>query len=103
MVPADAPDELKKIMRTNYSSFFGPGGILEQEDSEAWIQQFRGANIDFADDRPFFYGLGFGEEKPHPDMPGLVSNTANEYYARAFFQRWRDALMAVEKTGEAAA
>ena len=96
VVPADAPDHLKKLMRANYSSFFGPGGILEQEDSESWMQQYLGANIDFADDRPFFYGLGLGEEKPHPDLPGLVSGTANEYYARAFFQRWRDALESAE-------
>lgn len=94
VVPADAPDHLKKLLRTNYTSFFGPGGMVEQEDSESWMQQFRGANIDFADDRPFYYGLGMGEEKPHPELPGLVSGTANEFYARAFFQRWRDALLA---------
>ena len=97
-VPADAPDNVKKILRTNYSSFFGPAGILEQEDSEVWVQQFKGANIDFADDRPFFYGLGLNEEEPHPELPGLVSVTANEFYARHFFQRWRDELLAVEGT-----
>ncbi|MDH4040963.1 MAG: Rieske 2Fe-2S domain-containing protein [Gammaproteobacteria bacterium] len=96
VVPADAPDEIKRVLRTNYSSFFGPGGILEQEDSEVWVQQFRGCNIDFADDRPCFYGLGLGEEKPHPELPGLVSVTANEFYARHFFARWRDDLLAVE-------
>lgn len=96
VVPADAPDAIKKILRGNHTAFFGPGGILEQEDSETWMQQFRGANIDFADDRPFFYGLGLGEEKPHPELPGLVGVTANEFYAREFFKRWRDALMAVE-------
>jgi len=96
VVPADAPDPIKKILRGNHTSFFGPGGILEQEDSETWMQQFRGANIDFADDRPFYYGLGLGEEKPHPELPGLVGATANEFYAREFFKRWRDALMAVE-------
>ncbi len=96
VVPADAPDHLKKLLRTNYTSFFGPGGMIEQEDSESWMQQFLGANIDFADDRPLYYGLGMGEEKEHPELPGLVSGTANEYYARAFFQRWRDALAAVE-------
>jgi len=95
-VPADAPDSVKKILRTNYSSFFGPAGILEQEDSEVWTQQFQGSNIDFADDRPYFYGLGLGEEKPHPDFPGLVGVTANEFYARQFFMRWRDELQAVE-------
>ena len=96
VVPADAPDAIKKILRTNYSSFFGPGGMLEQEDSEAWIQQFHGSCIDFAEDRPYFYGLGLGEEKPHPELPGLVSVTANEFYARHFFQRWRDDLRQVE-------
>ena len=98
VVPADAPDHIKKILRTNYSSFFGPAGILEQEDSEVWIQQFQGSNIDFADDRPYYYGLGLGEEKPHPQMPGLVSVTANEFYARHFFTRWRDELQSVEGT-----
>jgi len=96
VVPTDAPDSIKRILRTNYSSFFGPGGILEQEDSEVWVQQFRGSNIDFADDRPYFYGLGLGEERPHPQLPGLVSVTANEFYARHFFARWRDELEAVE-------
>lgn len=95
-VPADAPDSIKKVLRTNYSSFFGPGGILEQEDSEVWVQQFQGSNIDFADDRPYFYGLGLNEEKAHPDLPGLVSVTANEFYARHFFARWRDELQAQE-------
>ena len=44
----------------------------------------------------FFYGLGLGEEKPHPELPGLVSVTANEFYARHFFSRWRNELQAVE-------
>jgi phenylpropionate dioxygenase-like ring-hydroxylating dioxygenase large terminal subunit len=97
VVPADAPDDVKKVLRTNYSSLFGPGGILEQEDSEVWSQQFNGSNFDFADDRPYYYGLGLGEEKAHPELPGMVDITANEHYARAFFMRWRDALQAVEE------
>jgi phenylpropionate dioxygenase-like ring-hydroxylating dioxygenase large terminal subunit len=96
VVPADAPDHLKRILRTNYSSFFGPGGMIEQEDSEAWTQQYRGSAIDFADDRPFFYGMGLGEEKAHPDLPGQVGSTANEFYAREFFKRWRDDLQGAE-------
>lgn len=96
VVPADAPEEIKKVLRGNHTAFFGPGGIVEQEDSEAWMQQFKGSNIDFADDRPYYYGLGLGEEGPHPDLPGQVGSTANEFYARSFFQRWRDDLQAVE-------
>ena len=97
VVPADAPDAVKKVLRGNHTALFGPGGILEQEDSEAWSQQHVGSSIDFADDRPYYYGLGLDEEGPHPDMPGLVSVTANEFYARHFFMRWRDALSAVEE------
>ncbi len=93
VVPKNAPDELKTLLRTNHTSFFGPGGILEQEDAESWMQQFRGVNIDYVDDRPLYYGLGCGEERAHPELPGAVSNTANEYYARAFFSRWRDTLI----------
>ncbi|MEZ4353039.1 MAG: SRPBCC family protein [Myxococcota bacterium] len=97
VVPADAPESIKRVLRGNHTAFFGPGGIVEQEDSEAWIQQFRGASIDFADDRPFYYGLGLGEETTHPELPGLVSGTANELYARSFFERWRADLEAVEE------
>lgn len=96
VVPADAPDAYKKILRGNHTAFFGSGGILEQEDSEAWVQQFQGSKIDYADDRPYFYGLGLDEEKAHPDLPGQVSVTANEFYAREFYKRWRKALEAVE-------
>jgi hypothetical protein len=96
VVPADAPDAIKQALRTNHTSFFGPGGLLEQEDSEAWMQQFLGSKIDFADDRPYYYGLGVGEEKPHPELPGLVGVTANEAYARHFFKRWRAALEAAQ-------
>ena len=96
VVPAEAPDAVKRVLRTNYNAFFGPGGMVEQEDSEAWAQQYLGSNIDFADDHTFYYGLGLDEEKPHPQLPGLVSVTANEFYARHFFSRWRDDLQAVE-------
>ncbi len=94
VVPADAPEHLKRQLRNNHASFFGPGGILEQEDAEAWMQQNIGANIDFADDRKFYYGLGLGEETTHPELPGEITTGANEYYARAFFSRWRDELLA---------
>lgn len=96
VVPRDAPDAFKKILRGNHTAFFGPGGMLEQEDSEAWMQQYRGARIDYAEDRPFYYGLGLDEEKAHPDLPGLVGVTANEFYARHFYKRWRAALEVVE-------
>jgi phenylpropionate dioxygenase-like ring-hydroxylating dioxygenase large terminal subunit len=94
IVPKDAPDVAKKALRLQYNYILGPAGIVEQEDSEAWAQQWIGSNVDYIDDRPYFYGLGAGEEKPHPDLPGIAGAAFNEYYARAFYQRWRAELMA---------
>lgn len=94
IVPRDAPDPIKKALRLQYNFVLGPAGIVEQEDSEAWAQQWIGSNVDYLDDRPYFYGLGTGEEKPHPDLPGIAAPAYNEYYARAFYQRWRSEMLA---------
>jgi phenylpropionate dioxygenase-like ring-hydroxylating dioxygenase large terminal subunit len=93
VLPKDAPDSVKRALRTQYNFILGPAGIVEQEDSEAWAQQFIGSNIDYVDDRPYYYGLGLGEECPHPDLPGMAGTPFNEHYARAFYKRWRADLM----------
>lgn len=89
VVDRDIPDSVKKKLQQNYTFFFGPGGFLEQEDSEAWSQQFIGTNIDFVDDQSLYYGLGEGQETDHGELPGKVGSVYNEHYARAFYQRWR--------------
>ena len=93
ILPKDAPDSVKRALRAQYNYILGPGGIVEQEDSEAWSQQFIGADIDYVDDHSFYYGLGLGEEGPHPELPGIAGKPFNEHYARAFYSRWRADLM----------
>lgn len=88
VVPAGAPDAVKRQLQRVYSSFFGPGGILEQEDSDAWAQQYVGSRIDYMDDRPYYYGLGKDEEQEHPLLPGMAGSCYNEHYARQFYLRW---------------
>ncbi len=92
VAPRDAPDEVRDSLRKQYIFFFGPGGALEQEDSDAWMQQHVGSSIVSLSDRPYYYGLGRGEEREHPELPGLVGSCYNEHYARSFYQRWRDDL-----------
>ena len=94
VIEKDAPDSIKKKLQQNYTFFFGPGGVLEQEDSEAWSQQYTGSNIDYIDDLPLFYGLGLDEAEPHPEIPGQTGTCFNEHYARHYYKRWRDALAA---------
>jgi hypothetical protein len=99
IVPSDATDVVKKALRLQYTHILGPAGIVEQEDSEAWAQQWIGSNADYLDDRPYFYGLGVGEEGPLPDLPGIAGKAFNEYYARAFYQRWRAELITGDVIG----
>ncbi|MBW2419701.1 MAG: Rieske 2Fe-2S domain-containing protein [Deltaproteobacteria bacterium] len=97
VVEKNAPDFVKKALQGNYTNFFGPGGLLEQEDSEAWMQQYTGASIDYADDHRFYYGLGFEEEEDHEEIPGRVGSCFNEHYARAYYQRWQRELASGEE------
>lgn len=90
VVPKDAPAEVREALRLNYTGFFGPAGLLEQEDSDAWNLQFRGSNIDYMDDVPYNYSLGHGEETDHPELPGKVGSCYNEHYARQFYVHWRE-------------
>jgi len=96
VLPAQAPDDIKEMLRGNYSVFFGPGGIIEQEDSYAWNQQLLGSRITYLNDQPYYYGLGMGEETIHPELPGIVGRCYNEHYARQFFARWREDMLGQE-------
>lgn len=89
VVDKNAPDRIKEKLRVNYTFFFGAGGVLEQEDSEAWSQQIIGSQIAAADDMPFYYGLGMGDAAPHAEIPGVAGSCYDEHYAREFYLRWR--------------
>lgn len=95
--PIEAPDHIKQLIRSAYTVPFGVSGIIEQEDSYAWAQQFEGSNITYLNDQPYYYGLGMGEEKPHPEIPGIAGRCYNEHYARGFYQRWRADMFGEEK------
>ena len=97
LAPVEAPDYVKTALRSRYNFLFGPGGCLEQEDSYAWSQQFEGSEITYLDDRPYYYGLGVGEEYSRPEIPGRLGNCYNEHYARGFYQRWREDMFGEER------
>jgi nitrite reductase/ring-hydroxylating ferredoxin subunit len=92
----EAPDHIKQMLRSSCNVAFGPSGILEQEDSYAWSQQFEGSNITYLNDQPYYYGLGMNEETTDPEIPGIVGPGYNEHYARSFYQRWREDMFGEE-------
>ena len=93
LTPVQAPDYIRTMLRSQYNFVFGPGGLLEQEDSYAWARQYEGSDISYMDDEPYYYGLGLNEEFSHPELPGTVGRAYNEHYARSFYQRWREDML----------
>lgn len=96
VVPKDAPDAVKEQLRTNYNMQFGPAGMLEEEDAEAWQQQYKGSEIRQEESKPYYYGLGLGEETTHPELPGMIGSCYNEHYARQFYLRWQQDIQSKE-------
>lgn len=87
--PAGAPDSVRRELQQGYLSTFGPGGAIEQDDSDAWSLQYVGSRSEYMDDRPYYYGLGLGDEQTRTDIPGLCGSAFNEHCARQFYQRWQ--------------
>jgi len=94
--PVEAPDHVRKLLRSGYNVAFGVGGLIEQEDSYAWSQQLEGSSLQYLNDTPYYYGMGMGEESSHPEVPGLVGRCYNEHYARQFYVRWREDMFSAE-------
>ena len=88
VVPCSAPPRIRQLLRMNYTLMFGPAGMLEQEDAEAWTQQYIGSNIKALKNKHYYYGLGMEEESSHDEVPGMTGNCYNELYARGFYQQW---------------
>lgn len=95
IAPVGAPEAVKREMQATYVGAFGPGGMVEQEDSDAWMLQYEGSKCDHMEDRPYYYGLGHGEEMVHPELPGLSGASYNEHCPRLFYKRWSDDLRAM--------
>jgi nitrite reductase/ring-hydroxylating ferredoxin subunit len=93
VLPKEAPPEVRMALRPKYNFMFGPGGLLEQEDSLAWRQQYVGSAIGLMDDAPYYYGLGLDEEGPHDELPGTVGRVYNEHYARNYYRAWQRDMM----------
>ena len=92
VVDKNIPEDIKLKIQRNYTFLFGPGGMLEQEDSEAWSQQYIGTTVDYSDDQKLYYGFGDGQESTHLELKGKVGSVYNEFYAREFYKRWRKEL-----------
>ena len=72
--------------------YFGPGGILEQDDGENWSHSTRGAKGKYAQTKPLFLSMGVGADKMTNDASGQagVETVVNEHGQRWTYQSWQD-------------
>jgi len=93
LVPKDAPDEVKSVLRHYVIRYQGPSGLTEQDDMENWGYAHEGARGTIARRHAFHYGMGLGHERkawPVSWLGGEISATedVSEQNQRAFYARW---------------
>nr|ABG02223.1 dioxygenase large alpha subunit [Mycolicibacterium pallens] len=90
LVERDAPEWLRDASQASYVNNFGPGGVFEQDDAEAWKAITESVQGPFAGEGLLNYEMGM-DLTPLTDWPGpgeaLPSGYA-EQNQRRFWGRW---------------
>jgi phenylpropionate dioxygenase-like ring-hydroxylating dioxygenase large terminal subunit len=91
-----APPEIQELQKRRAFAKFGPGGLLEQEDSENWDQATAGAHIRETQDLPLNYEMALGTGNIIRDelSPPRIESLTNEHAQRWFYRFWQDAMRA---------
>jgi len=90
LVDADAPAEVKDMLRHYYMRYSGPGGMTEQDDMENWNYATAASSGTIARRYPYNYQQSLHAERVIPESTGIVTTQINEGNSRAFYRRWAD-------------
>lgn len=91
-VDADAPDEVKDILRKYYISYSGPGGMTEQDDLENWVSATRASSGAIAKRYPYNYQQGLRWSEPCEELPGAIwcGYLVTEQNQLVWLRRWAE-------------
>ena len=72
--------------------FFGPAGLLEQDDGENWSHSTRGSIGTITGKRPVYLGMGIGHDKVTSDPSGQssINTVINEHAQRWTYRSWQE-------------
>ncbi|HAM47551.1 MAG TPA: hypothetical protein DCO73_07425 [Alphaproteobacteria bacterium] len=91
LVDADAPAEVKNVLRQYYLRYAGPAGLTEQDDMENWNYATAASAGAEAGRYPYNYQMGLGYEEPAPDLKDAVfTGPVTEQNQRIFYGRWAE-------------
>jgi hypothetical protein len=85
-VDADAPAEVKDVLRRFYMRYSGPAGMTEQDDMENWLYATAASKGTIARRHPFNYQMSMGAYKSNDPIPGDVSLQITEQTPRNYYR-----------------
>ncbi len=99
LVPTDAPEIVKTVLRQYAMRYQGPAGMTEQDDMENWNQASAASLGTIARRHAYNYGMGKGHELTAGRYPwiaqgGLVTEGVSEQNQRGFYQYWARQMVA---------
>ncbi len=72
--------------------FFGPAGMLEQDDGENWSHSTRGSRGVVTGNRPLNFTMGLGRDEVRSDQSGQssIETVVNEHGQRWTYRSWQE-------------
>ncbi len=99
LVDANAPQEVKDIMRHYSLRYSGPAGMTEQDDMENWNYAAKASKGVIASRQPYNYQIGMNHMETHPQVPGKIVWRVSEQNQFGMYAYWAD-LMASDSWDE---
>ena len=91
-VDKDAPEEVKRYLRSYYLRYSGPAGMTEQDDMENWNYASAASMGEIARRYPYHYKSGLHAGGASREVPGLVTDhpVTTEQNPRVLYNRWAE-------------
>ena len=86
-----SPEERRNVVQTA-THFFGPAGLLEQDDGENWSHSTRGSQGLVTGRRPLNYAMGLGRGEVRNDASGQssIETVVNEHGQLWTYRCWEE-------------
>jgi phenylpropionate dioxygenase-like ring-hydroxylating dioxygenase large terminal subunit len=88
LVDADAPAEVKDVLRRYYMRYSGPAGMTEQDDMENWLYATAASKGTIARRYPFNYQMSMGACRTDDPIPGDVSLQMTDQMQRNYYRAY---------------
>ena len=89
VVDADAPREVKDLIRHYALRYSGPAGLTEEDDMENWNYAAEASSGTIARRKPYNYTMGVGFEEPAKELAdALFTPATTEQNQRGLYRRW---------------